>query len=122
MHPGGDTGGPVTVADVLLFPAFDFSQRCRLAPQAVQKIVDSIARALNHHWQSSLLRDVVRNGGDVITTGDASLDEILGDGIKVGMIWQLVGERLVVAYGTPLTSLTQLLWVFSAADKTQLAL
>jgi DNA repair protein RAD57 len=87
------TGGLATVSDVLLSPIFDVSQRCRLAPQAVQEIIDAIARALGR--QPSLLRDVVRNGSQVITTGDASLDEILGGGIRVGMIWEFVGERQV---------------------------
>ena len=64
-----------------------------MAPQAVQEIVDIIARALGR--QPSLLRDVVRNGSEMITTGDASLDEILGGGIRVGMIWEFVGERQV---------------------------
>ncbi|KAI9453435.1 P-loop containing nucleoside triphosphate hydrolase protein [Russula earlei] len=83
-------GGLVTVSDVLLLPVTDVSQRCRLAPQAVQEIVDSVARALGR--APRLLRDVVGDGGEVITTGDASLDAILGGGIRVGMIWELVGE------------------------------
>jgi len=108
-----DTGGLVTVSDVLLFPLFDVSQRCRLAPQAVQQIVDSIARALGR--QPDLLRDVVCNGSEVITTGDASLDGILGGGIRVGMIWEFVGERQVVRTCIPLLlHTTQLLGFFSA--------
>ncbi|KAI0287916.1 hypothetical protein BC826DRAFT_865123, partial [Russula brevipes] len=83
-------GGLVTVSDVLLFPFFDISQRCRLAPRVVQEIVDAISRALSR--APSLLRDVVRNGSEVITTGDASLDEILGGGIRVGMVWDASGK------------------------------
>ena len=89
------TGGFVTASDVLLFPLSDISQRCRLPPQAVQAIVDSIAQALAR--PPSLLRDVVRNGSELITTGDATLDEMLGGGIRVGMIWEFVGEGQVVA-------------------------
>jgi DNA repair protein RAD57 len=88
------TGGFVTVSDVLLFPLSDVSQRCRLAPQAVQTIVDSIAHTLAR--PPSLLRDVVRNGSETITTGDATLDEMLGGGIRVGMVWEFVGEGQVV--------------------------
>lgn len=91
-------GGLVTVSDVLLFPFSDVSQRCRLAPQAVQEIVDSIARELGR--PPSLLSDVVRNGSEVITTGDAALDEMLGGGIRVGMIWEFVGEGQVVRLRT----------------------
>ena len=89
------TGGFVTASDVLLFPLSDISKRCRLPPQAVQAIVDSIARALAR--PPSLLRDVMRNGSEVITTGVTTLDEMLGGGIRVGMVWEFVGEGRVVA-------------------------
>jgi DNA repair protein RAD57 len=59
----------------------------------VQAIVDSIARALAR--PPSLLRDVMRNGSELITTGDASLDEMIGGGIRVGMVWEFTGERQV---------------------------
>jgi hypothetical protein len=89
------TGGFVTASDVLLFPLSDISKRCRLPPQVVQAIVDSIARALAR--PPSLLRDVMRNGSEVITTGVTALDEMLGGGIRVGMVWEFVGEGQVVA-------------------------
>ncbi|KAH9967860.1 hypothetical protein BC827DRAFT_1122374, partial [Russula dissimulans] len=87
------TGGLVTVSDVLLFPVHDVSKKCRLAPQAVQEIVDCIARTLGRAPRP--LRLVMRDGSQVITTGDASLDEMLGGGIRVGMIWEFVGEGQV---------------------------
>jgi hypothetical protein len=90
------TGGFITVSDVLLFPLSDISRRCRLAPQAVQAIVDSIAHALAR--PPSILRDVVRNGSELITTGDTILDEMLGGGIRVGMVWEFVGEGQVIAH------------------------
>ena len=90
------TGGFVTVSDVLLSPLSDISQRCRLAPQAVQAIVDSIARALAR--PPSILRDVMRNGSELITTGDTVLDKMLGGGIRVGMVWELAGERQVSSH------------------------
>ena len=68
----------------------DISQRCRLAPQAVQEIVNAVARALDR--PPRLLRDVMHDGSEVITTGDTSLDQMLGGGIRVGMIWEFVGE------------------------------
>ena len=113
------TGGFVTASDVLLFPLSDISKRCRLPPQAVQAIVDSIAGALAR--PPSLLRDVVRNGSELITTGDATLDEMLGGGIRVGMVWEFVGEGQVVAlHASPTLGL--ILLFFSGAGKTQLAL
>lgn len=83
-------GGFVTVSDVLLFPLSDISKRCRLSPHAVQAIVDSIAQALAR--PPSILRDVMHNGSELITTGDTILDGMLGGGIKVGMVWEFVGE------------------------------
>jgi DNA repair protein RAD57 len=89
------TGGFVTASDVLLSPVSDISQRCRLAPQAVQEIVGAVARALNR--PPRLLREVMHKGGEVITTGDTTLDQMLGGGIRVGMIWEFVGEGRVFA-------------------------
>ena len=34
----------------------------------------------------------MHDGSEVITTGDISLDQMLGGGIRVGMIWEFVGE------------------------------
>ncbi|KAH8983542.1 P-loop containing nucleoside triphosphate hydrolase protein [Lactarius hatsudake] len=83
-------GGLVTVSDVLFSPVYDVSQKCRLTPQAVQEIFDAIAHAVNP--PPNLLRDVIRDGSETITTGDVHLDKMLGGGIRVGMIWELVGE------------------------------
>ncbi|KAH9043004.1 hypothetical protein EDB84DRAFT_1559290 [Lactarius hengduanensis] len=82
------TGGLVTVSDVFFSPVYDVSQKCRLAPQAVQEIFDAIAHAIDH--PPSLLRDVIRDGSETITTGDVHLDKMLGGGIRVGMIWELL--------------------------------
>jgi DNA repair protein RAD57 len=84
----------------------------------VQAIVDSIARALAR--PPSLLKDVVRNGSQVITTGDATLDEMLGGGIRVGMVWEFAGEGQVVVRRTHIHQAH--IWFFSGAGKTQLAL
>jgi hypothetical protein len=78
----------------------------------VQAIVDSIARALAR--PPSLLRDVVRNGSEVITTGDATLDEMLGGGIRVGMVWEFAGEGQVVHRTTYIFTLGTHILVFSA--------
>jgi len=56
----------------------------------VQAIVGSIAHALAR--PPSVLRDVIRNGSESITTGDTVLDEMIGGGIRVGMVWEFVGE------------------------------
>jgi hypothetical protein len=92
------TGGLVTISDVLFLPFSDVSQRCRLAPQVVQEIFDAISHASDR--PPSILRDVVRDGSETITTGDVLLDKMLGGGIRVGMIWELVGEGRVFAYAS----------------------
>ncbi len=92
------TGGLVTISDVLFLPTSEVSQRCRLAPQVVDEIFDAIARAVDR--PPSLLRDVIRDGSETITTGDAFLDRMLGGGIRVGMIWELVGEGRVFAHAS----------------------
>jgi len=89
----------------------------------VREIVDAIALALGR--QPRPLRDIVRSGSEVITTGDPSLDAMLGGGIRVGMIWEFVGERrvvVVVLTSLNLEVLTRSSGIFSAAGKTQLAL
>jgi RecA/RadA recombinase len=40
----------------------------------------------------------MRNGSELITTGDTMLDEMLGGGIRVGMVWEFVGERQAVTH------------------------
>ena len=77
--------------------------------------------------QPNLLRDVVCNGGKVITMGNALLDRILGGGIRVSMIWEFVGERQVVVHVAPhfLLHRQHNSWssfFFTVAGKTQLAL
>jgi hypothetical protein len=64
----------------------------------VQEIHDVISHALDR--PPSLLRDVKHNGSETITTGDVLLDKILGGGIRVGMIWELVGEGRVFPYAS----------------------
>ena len=64
----------------------------------MQEIFDAISHAFDR--PPSLLRDVVRDGSEIITTGDVLLDKMLGGGIRVGMIWELVGEGRVFAYAS----------------------
>lgn len=64
----------------------------------MQEIFDAISHAADR--PPSLLRDVVRDGSETITTGDVFLDKMLGGGIRVGMIWELVGEGRVFAYAS----------------------
>ncbi|KAI0262889.1 Rad51-domain-containing protein [Gloeopeniophorella convolvens] len=83
-------GGLTTTSDVLFSPPSDIARKCTLTPQATQDIIDSIARELSSPPRA--LRDVMHDGGAMLTTGDASVDRLVGGGIRVGMIWELSGE------------------------------
>ncbi|KAF8631409.1 hypothetical protein AX17_005087 [Amanita inopinata Kibby_2008] len=96
-----DRGGIHTVADLLLTPPQQAARRCRLSPIDIKAIVDIVCRECNK-IQIRCLEDVMLEGEELFTTGDADIDIVLGGGIRTGMVWEFVGE--------------------SAAGKTQLAL
>ncbi|KAH9934895.1 P-loop containing nucleoside triphosphate hydrolase protein, partial [Fomitopsis serialis] len=93
-------GGIVNVADLLLASPFDVARKARVSVKDVEEILDTVCHALAK--QPRALEDVQREGDEKFTTGDERLDEALGGGVRMGMLWEVVGE--------------------SAAGKTQLAL
>ncbi|KAK0197350.1 Rad51B protein [Armillaria mellea] len=93
-------GNYLTSDDVLLAPPEELSRRCRISPLEAKRIVEIL-------FQDDLcgiqtLQELAHEGEEKITTGDEHLDHALGGGIRIGMLWEVVGE--------------------SAAGKTQLAL
>ena len=40
--------------------------------------------------------DTIPTGPGIFTTGDNALDAALGGGIRTGMVWEVVGERLAL--------------------------
>ncbi|KAH7930902.1 P-loop containing nucleoside triphosphate hydrolase protein [Leucogyrophana mollusca] len=93
-------GGFNDVSDLLLATSSDISRNCRLPPQEASRIVDLISRECARPLH--LMSEILNQGQEKFTTGDAELDGVIGGGIRTGMIWEVVGE--------------------SAAGKTQLAL
>lgn len=83
-------GGLVKATDVLMIAPQDLARKCRVPLVEAQSIVDIVCRALDR--PPSLLEDLERSGTDAFTTGDSTLDGILGGGIRPGMIWELAGE------------------------------
>ncbi|KAI0060892.1 P-loop containing nucleoside triphosphate hydrolase protein [Artomyces pyxidatus] len=80
----------VTVSDILFLSLHDLANRCRIPPQDAQFIVTIVCQALDRPPQ--LLASVKQEGSEAFTTGDANLDQMLGGGIRTGMVWELVGE------------------------------
>ena len=57
----------------------------------IEEIID---KACKEYASSSLLiKRLDQDSDDKFTTGDAHLDEILGGGIRLGMVWEISGER-----------------------------
>jgi hypothetical protein len=92
---GADAISPAnlnTVGDLLLTKPLDISKRCRLSPAESQHIIKAVCRD-NLHRLNFLDYDKDR-GAEKFTTGDPELDRALGGGIRTGMLWEIVGERL----------------------------
>lgn len=104
--------------DVLMIAPQDLARKCRVPLVEAQSIVDIVCRALDR--PPSLLEDLERSGTDAFTTGDSTLDGILGGGIRPGMIWELAGEGYAQLH--PSLALFNEDFAFSASGKTQLAL
>jgi DNA repair protein RAD57 len=73
----------------------ELSKRCRLSPSEIRTIIDLICTHLAPVPRT--LEDVLDKGGgeQKFTAGDEILDRALGGGIRTGMVWEFVGERLV---------------------------
>ncbi|KAF9792468.1 P-loop containing nucleoside triphosphate hydrolase protein [Thelephora terrestris] len=91
------------VLDLFATSAPELSKRCRLPPFEIKAITELVCQSLTPETRT--LEEWITHHGDaqgLLTTGDATLDRMLGGGIRTGMIWEFVGE--------------------SAAGKTQLAM
>ncbi|KAG6813093.1 hypothetical protein H0H92_013947 [Tricholoma furcatifolium] len=97
----GNLSNPV---DILLTSAQEIGRTCKISVMEAQDIIDAMYSDAPRP-QIRPLNDIERDI-ELCTTGDPVLDEILGGGIRPGMIWELAGERSFL----------------SAAGKTQLAL
>ncbi|KDR73483.1 hypothetical protein GALMADRAFT_25891, partial [Galerina marginata CBS 339.88] len=91
----------LTVEDLLLTPTQDIAKRCKTSPIEIKRIVDIVLCATCPP-ELSRLEILAADGDEKFSTGDDTLDDALGGGIRTGMVWEVVGE--------------------SSAGKTQLAL
>lgn len=81
------------MTDLILVPVQDIAKRCKASPVEIKRLVDIV---LSRIPQRPLQRlDNLRSEGDeLFSTGDSVLDKALGGGIRTGMVWEVVGERL----------------------------
>ena len=95
-------GRIATVAEVWLHAPSDIAKRARVSVEEVQAAVDVLCRETAPRS--------VRVGGEPVhvgsrlTTGESALDRVLGGGIQVGSVTEIVGEASVVSFLRPLFS------------------
>jgi DNA repair protein RAD57 len=79
-----------TVTDLLLASIPDIAKKCKASPIQLRQIFDKVLNAvplLKYDALDTLPDD------EIFTTGDATLDNALGGGIRTGMLWEVAGER-----------------------------
>ena len=91
-------GGYETVLDIFLSMPQDIAKKCRVTVREANEMLD---------MASSAITKVPRRLSDIaiepncFTTGDETLDKILGGGIRTGMVWEIVGEGCDLDYISP---------------------
>ncbi|KAH8108475.1 P-loop containing nucleoside triphosphate hydrolase protein [Phellopilus nigrolimitatus] len=88
------------VTDLVLTAPVDLSKKLKVSLNEAQSIIENVCKELSSEILQTARLEAVRT--DKFTTGDASLDDAIGGGIRTCMVWELAGE--------------------SASGKTQLAL
>lgn len=83
------------VMDLFTHSPAELSKRCRISPSDLKIITNLYCKHLVVAPRT--LGDVLeQQGGDQkFTTGDEGLDRVLGGGIRTGIVWEFVGQRLV---------------------------
>lgn len=97
----------------------DAAKRCRASAQEIDAILDKAGRTLLK--PTRLSEDDAFESG-VFTTGDSLLDQVLGGGLRTGMVWEVAGERFVIDQTLDENSTDSHRCISSSAGKTQLAL
>lgn len=80
----------------------ELSKRCRLPPFEIKAVTELVCQSLVP--EARTLEEWISHHGDAqgwLTTGDAALDRVLGGGIRIGMVWEFVGERCVFTVRLP---------------------
>lgn len=99
----------ISTADLLALEAVDVAKRAQVPPGEVKKLADEILSALRADAPSgdagSVASSALRNGAHVarrwatISTLDDDLDDIVGGGIALGHVTEIVGERSALLVG-----------------------
>lgn len=79
-----------TLADLLLASVQDVAKKCKASPIEVKQLFDKVLNLvplLKFNALDTLPED------EIFTTGDATLDNVLGGGIRTCMVWEVAGER-----------------------------
>ena len=84
-------GQLTTVTDVLLLSIPDLARRCKIVHSEAGAILDTVCRELQSEPRFIDDPDVPRD--QCFTTGDLTLDDALGGGIRTRKVWEVVGER-----------------------------
>lgn len=72
----------------------ELSKRCKLPPFEVKYLTELVCKNLAPRTRT--LREWISHHGVAqgwLSTGDATLDRVLGGGVRTGMVWEFVGER-----------------------------
>ncbi|GLB35296.1 putative rad51 [Lyophyllum shimeji] len=78
-------------SEIMLQSSQEIARKCKISTADAQGIID----ALYTHATPLRLRrldDVRDEGREACTTGDPTLDDALGGGIRPGMVWEVAGE------------------------------
>ena len=88
-------GGFTSISDLLLCDPRDIAKRSRLGVSEISAIIrkacqESAAPVSLLQQQQQQLNEASES---IFTTGDPGLDDVLGGGIRTGMVWECAGER-----------------------------
>ncbi|KAJ2975086.1 hypothetical protein NUW54_g11786 [Trametes sanguinea] len=80
-----------TVSELLLAAPSELAKKCRIPFKEMEALVDAVSKELAP--QPRPLKEVAHIGEEKFTTGDSHLDDVLGGGIRTGMLWEISGEN-----------------------------
>ena len=87
------SGRYTTVTDLLLVEPLEIAKKCKLQHAAVVEMLDTVC---SEFMPKPRTLDTIPTSPGIFTTGDNALDAALGGGIRTGMVWEVVGERLAL--------------------------
>lgn len=110
-------GKIILFSELILTPPSDISRRSK---RPLSDIEDIIENACKEYSSTACVFTRLEDAtAHKFTTGDAHLDNILGGGIRTGMVWEIAGERYAHVLCHPYIDSE---YCCSASGKTQFAL